>query len=358
MEQAQERKWTARRLLIGAGIGCGGLIVLLFVVAFSVGYYFYMPGDQISTTRILGSDSTAIFRLENLGQDGGVTAVLETLMEELHRMDRERKKDLPGFARFLADMQKGRSKSDLQGMKNFLPREVTVTLENVPGQEDPEPVVAVNLSRFPRLIRFVLWMSRDERDTGPDSTDLDFVESTLLVARRPVLAQVVQRMKNPTEADSPDPELLEAYRSVDPRWDFHGVVLNRNNILGRTWGSSTEEVEEAPPGERLEDSFKDVRKLTYGVDIVSADEAEGEVVLDCLNKEKAVELLQQLAADLQSALVDRGLDATSSIERNENLVTLRLKARNLREALISGMRSSMEVHPDQEGPAEEETPDR
>ncbi len=357
MQQVQERKWTAKRLLIGAGIGCGALILLFFVVSFSIGYYLYMPGDQVSTTRVLDRDSMAVFRLENLGQDGGVSDLLETVMEEIHRMDRERQKDLPGFARFLADLRRGYSKKDLEGMKTFLPREVTVSLEEVPGQEDPEAVMAVNLSRFPRLIRFVAWMGRDQRDQTPDSVAVDFVENTMIVGRRSLLARVVSRMKQPSDADSPDPELLEAYRSLDPRWDFHGVVVNRNNFLGRNFGRSDQEAEESPPGEGLEDTFKDVHKMTFGIDIVSADEAEGEVVLDCLNEDKAVELLKDLASDLQAELADAGLDATSSIQRTQNLVTLRVKVHNLREAIIAGMRSAMPVHPGQQGPAEEEPPD-
>ncbi len=353
MEQAQgSQRWTARKILIGAGIGCGALILLFVIVAFSAGYYFYMPGDQIATTRILDRDSAAVFRLENLGKDGGVGALLDTIMEEAHRLDRERKKDLPEFARWLADFQRGYSSQDAEKMKTFLPREVTVTLEQVPGSDDPEPIFAINLSRFPRLIRFIFWMGKDKVETKEDEFTIDFVESTMLGGRRSVLERTVSRMNHPEAADEPDPELLEAYKSGDPRWDFHGVALNRGNIWGRLLEKGPPTAEEDPPAEKAEDYFQFIRKFTFGIDIVSAEEAEGEVVLDCLDEAKAVELLKKVADDWRTQLRDAGFNADVSIERRDRFVTLRVKVDNLKDAIIASFRAAS-GHSGEEPTAEE-----
>lgn len=347
--------WSIGKILLGIGVGCLALVLFFVVVAIGVGYWAYMPGNQVATSTILSDDSVAFLRVQTLGKDPGVSQLLETVIVEARKAEARNRRNLPIFLRWMMDRQVQGAKKEAGNVREMLAREVTVTLESVPDQTDPRPVIAVNLSRFPRLIRFFWWLASDgnEAQVNDESLKLGFVENTMILAPPTLLPRVAARLEGGGEGVDAGSEIFQAYQSANPRWDVHGLALNRGNAfeyLRRAVQSDEEEdllAESLPPEGN---AYRSIRKIRFGVDVVSDDEIEAQIALESDDPAAAREVVEKALQEFREAVSDPDseLRSESSIDQQGDQTVLSLRISNLRQVLIRAIR--------ERGGAEESAP--
>lgn len=344
------------KLLLGCAVGCAVVGLLVFLAVGGGMWWLVSPGEQVATEGVAGGESQAVVHVRGLNDDPGTRALLDRAVVAMQRaVDRRRAEEMPDALRWLEQIGRAQ-RGGATGLGMWIPRSVTVTVE--PG-EDGESVVlvALNLATFPRMIRMMVGQIARAEDEGgpareryrgydidvfPDSPALAFAGSTLMVATRP---EAVRRAIDRLE-DGPEPgamtELLAA--DEDGRWDVRGAVLDRDGSLGGSLAEAlprarpateadpapealeaTEPVPggagvslpgsvrvlEAPatvPGQGTDPASgadeatgtaPPVERLTFGVDVVTADRIEAEIRLDCASEAGAREWLARLEESLR-----------------------------------------------------------
>ncbi len=238
-----------------------------------------------------------------------------------------------------------------------LPRDVTISLEAVSGKSEPQVVSAVNLSRFPRLLRLIFNLSGfgtevASADGHPlyrlnsGGNTLVFVDSTIM------LGQSVEALRKVLQRDPETPgtginELLDAYRSRDSQWDIYGVILNKEGSLG--WllqrGSSSGNSSLTIRNE-LESQLSDIKRISLGIDVVDKDSIRGEVSIQYSNEAAAQKHLEAIQSNdlLPSPLQEsEGLDTQQTAHRRGSEILIELKARNIQAALIQKLEEAWTV---------------
>ena len=298
------------RLAVGCFSGCG-IVFLLSLIATGAGVFWAVsPGEQLETESIVADDSQATFRTVDLATDPGIKELLNHALAKMHDTSQaNQRQNLPEELRWMSELQRTPSSGDYA---MFIPRDVTVTLEENP--EDPEDfavVVAANFRSMVRPMRKMISMVHEGSPNGAayehrgvkvypmDGTSaLAFHGGTLLWASHgPVLAQVIDRIKDGTPAAGRSPKIKVPLPEGD--WDVTGALGNpvaARRMLDNLASSVPASGAPAPPGEVA---------TSFGIDIVSADEARIGSVLKSDNVGTAV----AWAAHLQEAWRTRADEA-------------------------------------------------
>jgi len=177
----------------------------------------------------VGPESTGAFQVRDLGADDGVREALDEVVREAgRRAPKSQKSPAPAW------LPTGDFQSSAAGFSKVLPREGTLSLERVPGREEPAVVLVLNFRGFTRPLRMLL-----ERGEGAKESyrgvpvvveeDLRFamVDGTLVVAEgRDLLQGAIDRLLDGTgepmasrmEVLEPPPEgaLLSGGFEVEP----------------------------------------------------------------------------------------------------------------------------------------------
>lgn len=170
----------------GCVFGCLIAVGVVLVVAAAVSWWFFGPGTQHPTEAAVGPESSGAFQVRDLGADDGVREALDEVLREAGRR-------APGSQQSPRPLwlPTGEVRSSAASLSKVLPREGTLSLERVPGREEPAVVVVLNLRGFTRPLRMFL-----ERGDGAtesyrgvsvvvdEGDDLHFamVDGTLVVA--------------------------------------------------------------------------------------------------------------------------------------------------------------------------------
>ncbi len=331
--------WT--KMLLGCGIGCGLLFVVF--VTLSVGGFLWVsaPGVQVETASILGPRTVAAFRLDNSGDVGRVSTLLKALIVELQRVESARQRELlPESLQWLSDLRAARAEESVEDLDDYIPSEVTVTIETSSLQSGFFPVVAVNLPQFPRLFRLILsWTDEglvrhgeDDYRIFPDGAAIAFSGGTILWMREgEAVTDVLDRIAGRGIADSPS-RLRADYRQLQEDWQISGVVDNRQGVVDRFFDSTT-------LGRRLGGDLPasgSVLHLRLGFNVVSGDAVQGRVWLNCRSEEEAREWERRLERELQEFSRDlrEGMEAHWSLSVEGPRVELELMLSGIQLALI------------------------
>ncbi|HXT21880.1 MAG TPA: hypothetical protein VN923_14100 [Thermoanaerobaculia bacterium] len=299
-----------QKTAVGCAIGCGGLIVLA-VIAGGIGSWWAMkPGEQRTTAAVVSPQSSGSFAVTDLGADPGVTALLDRFIRESQR---QQQRDMPPWLRQMQQMGAASGGSPSSGLRMFLPRQATISLEpSIEGREGPAVVAALNPRGLTNVLHFVL--ARGDtlvgEHRGHDLLKLgnrswgSLVGGTLLVSNEEeALRHGIDRVLDGSKAAPPPPtDLGQPSRS----WDLTGTVDGNETELSTTlWG------EEPPPA--------GVRRALLGVDVATSDVTNGRVVVDCDSPEAAQAAalaLDRRAAERAEKLAEKGLAlrATSRVD--------------------------------------------
>ena len=406
------------KLLLGCAVGCAVVGALVFLAVGGGMWWLVSPGEQVATEGVAGGESQAVVHFGGLNDDPGTRALLDRAVVAMQRAaDRQRAEEMPDAVRWLEQLGRAQS-GGATGLGMWIPRDVTVTVEQ---GEDGESVVlvALNLAAFPRMIRMMVRQIARAEDEGgpvrkryrgydidvfPDSPALAFAGSTLLVASRP---EAVRRAIDRLE-DGPEPGAMAALLPADGagRWDVHGAVRDHDGTLGTRFAEalpgarpaadaeSAPEVPEAPepapggggagsapgavrvleapapvpghgtdPGSAADEAAgtatpaPPVERLTFGVDVVTADRIAAEIRLDCASEAGAREWLGRLEESLRHLETEHGRGALSS-RISGTVESARLRAEIELTGVDAWIESAaaewMEEPPEDDWPAEPE----
>ena len=299
-----------QKTAIGCAIGCGGLIVLLLIGGGIGTWWMVKPGEQRATAVVVSPQSSGAFTVADLAADPGVTALLDRAMRETQR---QQQRDLPPWMRQMQQMGAAGGGSPSTGLRMFLPRQATISLEpSTEGRDEPAVVAALNPRGMTNLLHFVL--SRGNTVVGEhrgrdllrlgDRTWVSVLGGTVLFANEEgALRRGIDRVVDGAKGAAPPPPDL----GLPARpWDLTGTVEGNEGELQTTlWG------DEPPPA--------GVRRALLGVDVATSDATHGRVVVDCDSPEAASEAalaLDRRAAERAERLAEKGLAlrATSRVD--------------------------------------------
>ena len=288
-----DKKWGGR--LAGCAIGCGLFLLILVLVLFSFYRWGSTPGRQIATEAIIGADSAGFVRLQNLATDEGVLQLLHTSLSHLdsRRRGELERSDAPVTVKWPARLG-GDASDSVEDFTESMPREITATVELLPGQS-PQLVVAANLARFPRFIKLASSVvgllrgvevhgDRVYQNYGKGGT-VAFVENTIIwTGKGDVIRLVLDRVDQAIAGDPLSHDMYKAYEELAVRWDLFGNLEGREELI--TWLLSVAEKQshgDAPDflGQvsRYEPQLRMIERARFGFDIVSDQVLEGELTL-------------------------------------------------------------------------------
>ncbi len=333
-----------QKTAIGCAIGCGGLIVLA-VVAGGIGSWWMMrPGEQRTTAAVVSPEATGTFTVVDLGADPGVTALLDRVLLESQR---QQQRGAPDWVRQMQQLSRGGG-SQSTGLRMFLPRQATISLEPSTEGRDSAVVAAVNPRGLTNLLHFVL--ARGDTLVGKhrghdllrmgDRAWGSLLGGTLLVSNEEAaLKRGIDRVLDGGGSAPPPPaDLGPPARN----WDVTGTVDGNDRELSTTlWGD-----EPAPAG---------VKRALLGVDVATSDVTNGRVVVDCDSPESAQAAalaLDRRAVERAEKLAEKGLAlrATSRVEGSR--AVLDWDVRGVDAAITTWLASSHEYEYEH-GPADE-----
>ncbi len=328
-EPKPDKRWL--KPLLACAIGCGALALLLVLAAGAGFWWLISPGDQRETRGIAGGESAGVIHFGLRGDPGVRELAAKAVLEIQRAGDRARGAETPEAIRWLEEIGR-QQQGGAGGVTMWIPREMTVAIEPVPGGES-DLVAAVNLAAFPRLIREVVERAaggsgerREHRghryELLAGERSLGFAGSTLLFASTPeAMERALDRLEDGPE---PGPMTARLAAAGGDRWDVQGELLDHDGGLGDAlagalsaiagdpeaeaegleaenldwtgWDALPVEAEtqpaevEAPPA----GAPPAVERASFGLDVVTVDRLTGEIEIDCASAEGAREWLDRL----------------------------------------------------------------
>lgn len=334
-----------QKLLIGCSVGCGAVFVVLLLAAGGGAFWAFVPGKQVKTEGIVGEESVAVVRMEDLTADPGAKALITHVMKEIDEINRRNQEQaLPENMRWLASLRRQPSARDVQ---MFIPRDATLTLEPAEDRDDVDFVAALNFRLMVRPIKAaILFASRSEAggenetyrgyEIAPMDNDsfLTFVGSTLLVSNsRESLERALDRIEDGTA----EPANLVSV-APDGTWDATGSLANDDGVVAGL-------LSKAPPPAGARD--EDVR-LGFGFDVVSADEIDAKIDLHCSDPERALLWLQSLTnyyEEIRADAAEEGFELDYEAEAHGEVVETRLRLNGLEGAITEYFARIIDIGP-------------
>ncbi len=281
------------KIVLGCALGCGGLLLIGFLLAASGFYWFVAPGEQIATERIVSPDAIGAIDVRRSIEDPGLSAMMTNFFLEVQKASREQQ-EMPPSLRWMQNMQ-GRPD---QGLKMWMPKGLTLTVEP-DAENEPAWVAAVNLRSFPRLIRTMIGMFNEDEGSGDVVTIpygkysiermgnqepiyLTFDGGTMLLAEN---LEVLERVLDRLGGDEATVDYPAAAASLGlpedfgESWDITAVFANPDDLYGvvlEDW-LNPESLEKAPKA--VAPATESVRAFAVGVDAVTGDEVQAELRL-------------------------------------------------------------------------------
>jgi hypothetical protein len=157
-DKPKKKRSGLQKVLIGCGIGCGAIVVLILIGVGVLGWWFISTGEQVATGRILAADSIGAIRLENVAENKDAMDLASSAIKEIQQRNNQKSSgQIPPFFESLRNYSQ--SNQDLTPvLKMFFPKEATVSITSDESGEI-RYVVAANFSAGTRLIQKILHAS-------------------------------------------------------------------------------------------------------------------------------------------------------------------------------------------------------
>ena len=335
MEQQKRKKLGGfDKILIGCGIGCAVMILVSVLgVAFGT-MWLFTPGEQLATDVIVDEDSLGVVRFHELAEDPGTQELLTQVLLSVDEINRQRQREeLPESMKWISDLQSGQSNP--AGLKMLIPKEMTIAYEESEDGEGIDYVVALNPRTMVRMFKsmFSLMSRSDDNDVRSDyrghdvyelggDGHLGFVSSTVVFASsRRALERAVDRI------EAGDVAPAQTFTSSIPAgdWDVEGTLGNETGLLDGLFEVAPENGEgaEAPV-------VFGGHGVSFGLDVVSADQITGLVALDCADgadAERWLPVVEERYETMAESAAEKGLqlETESRIELNQVVTQVRLQ---------------------------------
>jgi hypothetical protein len=364
---AEKRGWpTWAKVLLGAGVGCFSLVVLVIVLFAVLAWWAITPGTQEAPPAFIGEDTVAVIATSDPGKDEGLNALMVQSISEFHRATWERipENEVPFFFPFIRGMQRRQIESGRAGreLASSMPRDVAVLVVRRPD-DDPTWLAVVNLAKGPRIYRLALnWMAKRASEVeaiahggetiivlpDPDLPAICFLESTFLAAPDvEVLKRAIDRQKDP---DPDGPELARRVGAMSGDWDIFGILDNHSGELSegvRNAALYLEQPESFPVdlGDReladpaAPDRWGDVVEMKLGIDVVDSTSMRLELDIAFSDADAAEAMLPRIERVLASRAETAGqtsLEVSPRIDRSGSFVRIAVDLAGVDTALAEG----------------------
>lgn len=334
-----------QKLLIGCSLGCGALFVVALLVVGGGAFWAFVPGKQVDTEGIAGEESVGVVRMEDLTADPGAKALIDHVMKEIDEINRRnQERALPENMRWLANLRRQPSARDVQ---MFIPRDATLTIEPTEDGTDVDFVAALNFRLMVRPIKAAILMASRSEAGGENDTyrgyeiaamdqdsHLTFVGSTALVSSsETALKRAIDRIE---DGAAPPAHLVSV--APEGQWDAAGSLTNEDGAVAALLAKA-----QPPAGAHDEDV-----RLGFGLDVVSSDEVDAEVVLHCSDRERALLWLESLTSyyeDLQADATEDGFVLDYETQATGERVETRLRLSGLEGAVTKFFAGLIEIGP-------------
>jgi hypothetical protein len=352
----QKQGWKGwQKALLGVGIGCGLLFIGSVGACFMGVVWLTSTGDQLPLEPVVGEQSVGVFGSRNRNRDEGVVEMVDFLSAELQRQtSRIQGGNQPGILGWLENnpfMQAQR-----QGQYHqFIPKEITVTLEPAADGEQLDWLVAANLPTMPRMLPMMFSFMANQDAGGSDMykyrgrTILDdgdgvalcFASGTVLVGRTASDIELfLDRVEQPGGRQPEAIDLAVEARELALHWDLYGVLTDENGALVEV----LERMDRNPGPE-----WDTVEKMVLGVDIVGSDRVDAEIRLtiqDLEDRRRMVELYQQEDVGPGEEQLLKGLTIEQMAVTEGEEVVVALKFTGVRFAVRSWFDELVEPFPE------------
>jgi hypothetical protein len=363
----ERRRWpTWAKVLLGAGVGCFSLVVLVIALFAVLAWWAITPGEQEAPPTFIGEDTVAVIATSDPGKDEGLNALMVESISEFHRATWERipETEAPFPFRFIRSMQRRQIESGRAGreLATSMPRDVAVLLVRRPD-DAPTWVAVVNLAKGPRIYRWALnFMAKRAPDVetvrhrgetiivvpDPDVPAICFLKSTFLAAPEvEVLKRAIDRHKEP---EAVGPELAHRVAAMSTEWDIHGVLDNTTGELSegiRNAALYLEQPEDFPVdlGDRelaattAPDRWGDVAEMELGIDVLDASTMRLELDIAFEDADAAAAMLpriERMLADWAEAAGRSSLKVSPGIDRSGSSVRIEIDLGDVDKVLAEG----------------------
>lgn len=146
---------TGSKVLIGCGIGCGTVILLIIIAGVIGAWWFFSSEDQVPTDKILNTGTSAAFRLEDISRDRECMQLVSDLIKEAQRIEHEQSDEqLPEFLKNLRRFSESQQ-DPTQFLQWLSPKEATASISSDTA-ENPVFVIAANFGTGTRMVKMLL----------------------------------------------------------------------------------------------------------------------------------------------------------------------------------------------------------
>lgn len=349
---------TGQKTLIGCGIGCATVIILIFVVIGFGAWWLFKSEDQVATNRILNTDSMAVFRLEDIIENQGAMELISYLLKEAQRNSRERSSgQLPPFLEKFKDYSDDQQ-DPTQFMKFLAPREITASMSLDEAGKDIL-VIAANFGAGTRIAKTILKMtSMGDNDLKAETISTSHGELYVFNQRNPEAGFMFQQVvmgfykgtflfSNETEsavsalgrlAEGNDTgELNETLSDSFIRFSQEGCLAY--GVLNGHFLKNTD----FDIGPFESDLRSGMEKMEISVGNLSVDEGILNVLIDWNNEDSAhmaLEKIEDLKTDWINRADQEGFDLEVLNSLNDKQQDIQFRVNNLKKALTPHTRST------------------
>jgi len=277
--------------LIGCGIGCGVIVVIIIGLAVAGMWWLSSPGEQIETEAVIADESVAIMHFD--GEDlSGFSDMANHFFDEFQeQQSRVRQSELPEELRWIERLQSMQQRDAAAEMAVFLPYEMTFTIGDSPsGSDEISFIGAANFRQFVRPVRMMLNNAAQDSSTFKghkilhigDRETLCFYEGTVILASDiRIMEQTLDRIDNGAYSPEQAPEALSGYDSLRGTWPVFGLLENQDRLLIRIADHDPDWFDGLGSSESERDQLlTQVRRITFGLTATSEDALRCELVLD------------------------------------------------------------------------------
>lgn len=318
-EGTRRRMPTWAKVLLGAGIGCA-LLGMILVGACAFGTWWVMsPGEQYDPAAFVDGRTVGVVVAPDPAADDGVRALAAHVLTAANRRNREQSMEsLPDSMRWMERLQNNEANA-ATGAGMMIPKSAAVVLQRDADTGGVDAVGVVNLASMARLYRYAIESASrgpgkfEHRDVSVVGMGRDryvgFLGGTWLVTEsQDAMRRAIDRALDRDGEDGTTP--------WDDRPEDWDVVVRVDNEIGDAAGHIDRAL--AFLGLPGTDLGRTLGSIDGGLDVVSADRVRGGFDLafsDEAAASTAEDGLRTMTANWNDRLVQRGGAATFEVRR-------------------------------------------
>lgn len=347
---------TGKKVLIGFGIGCGTLIIIIVIAIGYAAWWAFSPEDQVATNRILHRDSAAVFRVEDVSRNQGAMELLSSVFREAQRRSEESAAaQMPPFLKKLQNYS-GAQQDPGRFFSYVSPKEMTVSV-SLDEAGNPQWVIAANFRLGTRIVKKILKSTFNDKDAmkenriatrygdlyifngrtssagnAGEQTVVGFFKGTLLISNETESAtSALRHLSEGNDAGELNAAFSESFSRLSQAGCLAYGVLD-GHFLGKA------DLEIGPYQGAL---YAEMKKVELSLDIPSSNEGILNVHIEWNNKKLAIpaaKKFEDLKTQWITTAAQDGFDLNITNSLHDSRQDIRFRVDNLKSALAFQIR--------------------